>query len=332
MAQQVPAAESATEDSTKTKKDRKPEVFGYIQVFFKARREANGDGLTEPSVFRDQRVRIGVKGKVSQHVGYNVEIDPRAPDITGILRDGFITLDYLPHQEIRIGQQKTQFGYENSASSSRLFVVNRSEVSDGLGRGINLRDIGVGLVGFVRLGGGFRLENAITLVNGSGLNVQADSTKRKNVWGRLGLRYKRDSLIVRVGASGASGDQREPADPGPPATAPFTFSFTRLGAGLEVTHPRLFLAAEYVTGKDQSSVPGVSGRQSGYYAIVAGKTRWGVGPILRYDRAEEFKRWTVGAYAGLPSEDVSLLLNYEMFRDDLGKHDDRFYVRLQTRF
>jgi len=332
LAQQVPQADTVTADSTKAKKDKKPKVYGYLQVFFKARREANGDGVTEPTVFRDQRVRVGFKGNVSEHVGYAVEIDPRSPDISGVLRDGYITLDYLRHQEIRIGQQKTQFGYENSTSSSKLFVVNRAEVSEALGRGINLRDIGVGMVGFVRLGGGFRLEDAITVVNGSGLNVQADSTKRKNVWGRLGLRYKRDSLIVRAGVSGASGDQREPADPGPPAVAPFTFSFTRAGAGVEITHPRFFLAAEYVRGKDKSSTPGVTGTRSGYYAIAAAKTRWGVGPILRYDRTEEFKRWTLGAYAGLPGDDVSLLLNYEIFRDDLGKHDDRIYLRLQTRF
>ena len=120
-------------------------LSGYLQVFYKARRDANGDGITEPSVFRDQRVRIGINGKVTDHVGYDIEIDPRAPEVAGILRDAFITLDYLPHHEVRIGQQKTLFGYENPTSSSRLYTVNRSEVSDNLSRGVNLRDIGLGL-------------------------------------------------------------------------------------------------------------------------------------------------------------------------------------------
>ena len=52
---------------------------------------------------------------------------------------------------------------------------------------------------------------------------------------------------------------------------------------------------------------------------------------MRYDVFEDFKRWTVGAYAGLPSSNVSLLFNYEKFEDEVGAHDDRFYTRLQVR-
>lgn len=309
-------------------------VSGYTQVFYKGRRDANADGFTEPGVFRVQRVRLNFKGDLTRHVSYDVEIDPRAPDITGILRDAFISLDYLPRHEIRIGQQKTLFGHENPTSSSRLFTVNRSEVSDFLSRGINLRDIGIGVVGSVRLGGGFRLEDAVTLVNGSGLNVQADSTARKNVWGRLGVRYRSGDLTLRLGVSGASGDQQEPADSGPPPVAPFTFTFTRYGADFVVDHPRVHFAAEYIAGDDRApaSVPGAGGHRSGYYAILVGKTPWGFGPLVRYDAVEEFQRWTVGGYVGLPADDVSLLANYEVFRDALGKHDDRFYLRLQVRY
>ena len=332
----VPRADTASRDSARGSRGRRPSVrvSGYVHVFYKGRRDANGDGVVEPGVFRVQRARIEFRGDVTRHVGYDLEIDPRAPDITGILRDAFISLDYVPHHEIRIGQQKTMFGYENPASSSRLFVVNRSEVSDRLSRGINLRDVGVGVVGSVPLGSGFRFEDALTVVNGSGLNVQADSTGRKNVWGRFGARYRHAGWTVRFGVSAASGDLTEPADSGPPAVAPFTFTFTRLGAGLEIDHPRVFFAAEYVSGDDRApaSIPGAGGHRSGYYVIAVGKTRWGVGPLLRYDASDDFQRWTVGAFAGLPTSPASLLLNYEMFQDGLGTHDDRFYLRLQVRF
>ena len=332
-------SDSVDADSSAKKKKgakRRVNVSGYVQVFYKGRRDANSDGIVEPSVFRVQRVRIEFKGDVTPNVGYDVEIDPRAPEITGVLRDAFITLNYVPHHEIRVGQQKTLFGYENPLSSARLFVVNRAEMSDNLSRGPTLRDIGVGLVGWLPLRGRWRIEDAITVVNGSGMNVQADSTARKNVWGRLGVRIRDASgkTTARFGVSGASGDQQEPVDSGPPIVPAFNFNFTRYGADVQIDHPLAFVAAEFVSGdnKAPASLPDAGGTQIGYYGIVAVKTKWNAGPIVRYDVLEEFRRWTAGAYVGLPADDVSLLLNYEIFKDDLGKHDDRYYARLQLRF
>ena len=327
---------SAQDSATAGKRvKRMPAISGYVQVFYKGRRDADGSGSTEPSVFRVQRVRIELRGDVTPHIGYDVEIDPRAPDVTGILRDAFITLDYLPKHEIRIGQQKTLFGYENPTSSTRLFVVNRAEVSDNLSRGVTLRDIGVGVIGSIPINDRFRLEDAVTVVNGSGMNVQADSTARKNVWGRLGVRYRSAAkdFTVHLGVSGASGDQHEPIDSGPPAVPAFTRTFTRFGTDLEIDHPLGFLAAEFVSTNDKAPkiLGDVAGGAEGYYVLFAGKTRWKVGPIVRWDVFDEFRRLTGGAYIGRPSDDVSLLLNYEVFRDDAGKHDDRYYARLQIR-
>ena len=315
---------------------KKPTVklSGYVQFFYRARFDVNRDGIVDPDFFRVQRVRIEIKGRITPHIRYDVEVDPRAPEITGVLRDAFISLDYIPHHNLRLGQQKTQFGYENRESSTRLFTVNRSEVSDNLSRGVTLRDIGLGLIGRWSLQKGFAIEDAITLVNGSGMNVQADSTKRKNLWARIGGRYKRDSVTARLGLSFASGDQQEVADPGPPRVPGFTFDFRRWGADVEVDHPWGFLAAEYVKGEDNApaSVPDASGTRSGYYVILAGKTRWHLGPLVRYDQLETYQRWTYGAFYGLPSDDLRLLLNYEVWQDDLGRHDDKLYLWIQTRF
>lgn len=309
------------------------EVSGVVQVFFKARFEANGDGTTEPSVFRDQRVRISFKGQLNRRVGYDVEIDPRAPELAGVLRDAFITLALVPHHKFRIGQQKTQFGYENRESSSRLFVVNRSEISENLGRGTNLRDIGVGLVGRIPLGPTLDFEDGITLVNGSGMNVQADSTRRKNLWGRAGVRYAEKGKSLWLGVSGGTGDQQEPADPGPPPVTGFTFDFTRWGGDLEFDHPRGFLSAEYMRGRN-SAPAGTGGRTtvSGFYVLLAVKLPHHLGPMVRYDQFEEFKRWTLGGFLGRRSDPLRVLLNYEFIRDELGTHDDKLYLWMQTRF
>ena len=42
------------------------------------------------------------------------------------------------------------------------------------------------------------LELAFTLVNGAGMNVQADDTPTKNGWGRVGLRWKNDRAMMLV--------------------------------------------------------------------------------------------------------------------------------------
>jgi hypothetical protein len=326
----------ATDDPKPDKSYPKVKVSGFVQVFLKVRRARDGDVTTpdgtEPPVFRVQRARVKVHAKVTHHVDVQLELDPRAPEITGILRDAYVALDYLPHHELRIGQQKTQFGYENDESSTRLWFVNRSEVADNLMRGnVTLRDIGVGLIGDVPVGdGGWFVEDAVTVVNGAGANVQADTTPTKDAWGRVGARYEAEDWTVRAGFSGAAGDALEPADPGPPPADAFQFGFQRLGADVEVDTPWAWVAAEAAWGRDV--VDGEADVSTGGYALVAVKTPWKVGPTARYDALADFHRVTVGAFYGLADDRLRVLANYEVFADEEGPHDDRFYLWTQARF
>lgn len=111
-----------------------------------------------------------------------------------------------PRHEIRIGQQKTQFGCDGRESSSRLLAVNRTEVSGDLFPGITLRDIGIGLLGNVPIWDRFRFADAVTLTNGARPNEQDDNTDMKDEWGRLDIRYKTDDVWIGLGASGAIGN------------------------------------------------------------------------------------------------------------------------------
>ncbi len=331
-----PGAPPEKPSEKKPKKIGKVEVSGYIQVHYLHSADTNGDGSSTADRFRVLRARVSFKGLISKHVGYDMMIDARSPSITGLLRDAFIELKYIPRHDIRIGQQKTQFGYENPESSTRLFFVNRSELSDSLMRGINLRDIGVGLIGNVPFSDRWRFEDAITVVNGNGLNPPGtdDNNDQKNVWGRVGVRYKstdRD-LTAWLGVSGAQGDQLDEGDDPADPSDDFLFDFRRMGADFELDHKWFFLAMEYAQGTDieQDS----ASDSHGYYVLVAGKTPWRVGPLLRYDTLQgDFERWTAGAYYGLPKEDLRVLLNYE--RRDLEDGvpgDDRWYLQLQVVF
>ncbi len=325
-------------DSIKTEKKVKsyrPKITGFIQFQTLWHFDSNGDGETLPWRFRVQRARLMVKGKISKKISYQLEIDPRAPEITGIMRDAFIAFKYIPNHKVMLGQQKTQFGYENTMSSSRLYFVNRTDVSDNLSRGVNLRDIGIGLKGFIPLNDKYRFEDAVTLVNGAGINVQYDNTAKKNIWGRCGIRYKTNDLLWRFGVSGGYGDMLEPADT-IAGTEEYNLNFTRLGSDFQMEQKWFTLAAEYVLGWDED-LEGTSER-AGYYCLLTGNTPWNIGPLLRYEDMDgEFIRWTIGAYYGKPADRLRLFVNYEIrnVEDDpefpVGE-DNRLYLWIQLRF
>jgi hypothetical protein len=322
--------------STKTKK-YKPYVSGFVQVHFLEPFNTNGDSIVDPDRFRVLRARVSVDGKINKYVSYVVEIDPRSPEITGILRDAYISVKIIPDHTIRIGQQKTQFGYENRESSTRLYVVNRSEMSDNLSRGYNLRDIGIGLLGKLNINEQFRFEDAFTLVNGSGMNVPGieDFNRKKNLWGRMGIRYKAKDLMWRFGISGGMGDQKDLGEDPVNPSDDFIIDFKRFGLDAEIDHKWFFMASEYAAGTD--IVSDTISNPFGYYVLLAGKTKWKAGPLVRYDVLEdEWKRWTLGAYYGLPNDRIRVLLNYEFrgYHSDevLYGEDDRLYIQLQIRF
>jgi hypothetical protein len=320
------------EKGKKKWKGKPPRLHGYIQVFYRYAFETGVDGLVDNDNFRVQRVRLKVDGKVLPCVSYEVDVDPRAPEISGILRDAFIGLELIPTQQVRLGQQKMPFGYENWVSSSRLFAVNRTELSDNISRGLNLRDIGVALVGAIPLSERWRLEDALAVSNGAGLNVQNDDTHRFNFWGRLAARYAADEFWAELGGSAATGDFNDSAE---------YVAFNRVGADLEVDMKWLFVSTEFAMALDSTAEAGVgeSDEIPGFYFNVVGKTPWPVGPVARVDLVgDEYRRWTLGLYYGRASARFRVLVNYELreiFEDQAGnldRGDDKLYVWSQVRF
>ncbi len=319
----------------------RPDVEGYVQFHYRHELDANGDGGSSAPNFRVQRVRLGVEGDVLPRVSYDVEFDPRAPEITGLMRDAFLAFDIVPNHELRLGQQKTHFGYENVRSSTRLYTVNRSELADNLARGANLRDVGLGFLGHVEIGERWRFEDALNLVNGNGFNTQGDDTPMKNVWGRLGVRYRSPSdFTFRIGVSGGVGDQFEEEDPAI-VEDDFRFDFWRVGTDVQVEHDWLWVAAEFAYGENDlpaltvpEEVPAEVESVQALYVLAALTTPIEVGPLVRVDTEnDEFRRWTIGAYYGRPSARFRVLLNYEIREiEDDQRGDDRLYLWTQARF
>ena len=299
-----------------------PKVTGYMQNHFNY---PIGGGEFR---FRVQRARVGVEGRVNSRITYEIDVDPRAPDHAGTLRDAFFNVKLNKRHTLRLGQHKVKFGFINQRSSSRLYVVNRPEMADELSRGINLRDIGATLIGKGPKGGGARLDYAFSVVNGAGMNAQRDDNKAKNLSGRVGFSGKKESYKWTLGASAAHGDKFETSN-NPIYDGGYFVKFDRAGTDFFLDHDRFDLNGEFAIGKHKDR--GDKETIHGYYMTFVGKSSRGIGPVLSYDSINDTQdvRVTLGAYYGERNEDFRVLMNYE-FRGavDTG----RFYLWSLVRF
>lgn len=336
IAQGWPWSPKENGDSSALSKKYKVHVSGLIQVHYLTEFNTNGDSIQDPDGFRVLRARLTAEGKIAPKISYQVMIDPRAPESRGILRDCYISFDFAKDQSFRVGQQKTQFGYENTQSITELYVVNRSEMSDYLSRGINLRDCGIGWVGKQKLSEHWRMDQGITFTNGSGLNVRGpwEFSSTKNLWAKVGVRYKKDEFSARIGFSYGNGGMKDPGDLDFDPSDDFFIRFQRYGSDVQVDHKWFNLSGEYAMGTE--TINDSLEERFGYQVTVAGKTPWRIGPLFRYDGVDdEFKRMTAGLYYGEPKDRLRFLINYE-FRGEIKDipegHDDRLYLQLQLRF
>ncbi len=328
-------AQPAT-DSVKTKKYL-PKLEGVIQVHYLNEFNTNGDTVRDPDGFRILRARLIASGKISEKIGYQLMIDPRAPEIGGMLRDAYLEFNFIKNQQIRVGQQKTQFGWENSTSITKLYTVNRAEMSDAVCRGENLRDVGIGLLGHIPINDNWRFENAITFTNGTRMNVAGpfDFNSKKVCWARLGLQYKQHTNKLNIGGSFAFGGLRYLNDSIYTPTDDIYADIWRFGTDIQFDSKFCFFAAEFAQGIDKVQDT-IFAEPIGYQAQLALKTKWNAGPLVRYDSAEdEWKVLTIGAYYGMPKDKIRFLANY-LFRGNVtdvpGGHDDRFYIQTQITF
>src|SRR5678809_230026 len=96
------AAIQTTPPKQKKKKKKKPRISGFLQAFYRYTFATGDDDEVDADNFRIQRVRVGVSGKVIKKVSYDVEIDPRAPEVRGILRDAYIQFKHIPFHKLRV--------------------------------------------------------------------------------------------------------------------------------------------------------------------------------------------------------------------------------------
>jgi len=286
-----------------------PSLSGFAQVQFAAGLDGTGEGVAPTATVFIRRARVRVKGNVAKGIGYTFLAD--LATVNNLLRDAYVSTTLVPNHEIRLGQQKTQFGYENPEAATEVFFINFAYASEALARGPDLRDLGVGVLGQWELPAGFGVDYQLTAVNGAGPNVLVDDTPRKNLWGRAGGSYGDFGWKLKVGVSGALGDRFIKADPVTMQPA-YRVSFRRLGVDLRADTLWFFAVAEGALGSNDPSTGAGATTAAGGYVMAIGKTPWNVGPLVRaefYDPdlaniGDRNQRFTLGAYVDLKSEEL----------------------------
>jgi phosphate-selective porin len=212
-------------------------ISGYIQA---DALKVTGDDLEENAdTFRVRRARLSLNGDLAPKIGWNFSIEVSG---TPHLRDGYVTLRLADAANVRVGQFYQPFGLERLTSTTRLEVIDRTQLTERIAL---TRDPGIMVFNAKPFFGW--LSYSLDVSNGTGQNVN-DNNDGKDVTGRLVLAPPQIAGLS-VGVNAGSGKQ--------PA-------WTRNRSGVDVTFERgnAKIVAEALR---EESVDGPGPDRSGYY-------------------------------------------------------------------
>jgi phosphate-selective porin OprO/OprP len=233
------------------------QLAGYAQM-----RYQNLDEKGKIDGFDIRRARLDLKGTITPYwnIRFQVDLAGTAPK----LLDAYGECKIIDFFNLTMGQFKLPFSMENLASSSKLELIDRSQVIEALvarGKDVignqNGRDIGIQVSGsFLKVKDLPLFDYALGVFNGAGINV-SDKNEAKSVAGRLVFHPLKG---FDVGSSYYTGWDNF-------GSTPTNQKRERLGFELKYDLKKLSLKGEFIQGKDGST--GSSGwyAQSGYYII-----------------------------------------------------------------
>ncbi len=175
-------------------KGSKMTLGGFLQgqAEFGKSPDARFDGIEDRFLLR--RARLNVQGSFLENFDYKAEMDIGANSISeqtsyrAQLTDMFVNWNRYEYANLKIGQYKTHYGYEQIASDTKILTVERSLPNDRLTDG---RQIGSSLTGAVLEK---RLSYALGVFNGTSVNNSFNDNDQFMYVGRVqGTVLKTDS-------------------------------------------------------------------------------------------------------------------------------------------
>jgi phosphate-selective porin len=316
-------------------------VGGLLQVQAEFGDRGDSRFANDNDRFYLRRARLNATGKFLEEFDFRLEGEfagtlANTSGLRAQLTDAFITWNRYPEANIRVGQFKTPFGYEQLFSDPRLITIERSLVNDRLTQS---RQLGA------QVGGDLfekRLTYAAGVFNGNGANNNFNDDDSFLSAARLsGVLHQGKSLTWSLGGNVFSSEDTSVAasDVGLPNNV---FAGERLGTGLDtqVVAGRFDLWAEYLT-VDWEPASGRDFESEGWYvqgayffipnrlqAVLKAESF----DAIADDRAEPVETGTAGLNWYLKGHDLKLLLNYLHTRQAGLEDQDKILTRLQVIF
>lgn len=305
-----------------------------------------------------RRARLNIQGRFLEEFDFKLEGEfagtlAEATGSRAQLTDGYINWNRFDSANVKVGQFKSPFGFEQLYSDPRLFIAERSLVNDRLTAS---RQIGV------QVGGDLfdkKLSYATGVFNGTGVNTTANDND-KFLWagrvsavawqGTLGGQDVKWSLGADALATADTAITGQAAEFGfdvvPGGAKDNTFTGRRKAGGLDTQlHAgSLDVWVEYLRArfKPLDAIPARSFDAAGWYALAAyfvvPKT---LQAVVRYDTFDpnvllannSTSTWTLGGNWFLKSDDIKLQFDYLLSDiDGVPAKNKKLILRLQTIF
>ncbi len=291
-----------------------------------------------------RRARINATGKFLEEFDFRLEGDfggtlANTSALRAQLTDGFINWNRHPEANIRMGQFKTPFGFEQLFSDPRLITIERSLVNDRLTLS---RQLGV------QVGGDLlekRMNYAAGVFNGNGANNNFNDDDSFLSTARLsGVLRRAKSMTWSLGGNAFSSEDTSVA------ASDFgfdnnVFAGERVGTGFDtqLLAGRFELWAEYLavdwepsSRRPRSEVGSEGWYVQGSYFFIPNRLQAvlkaeSFDPVVE-DRTEPVEIGTAGLSWYLKGHDLKLLVNYLRIRQDGQEDQDKILTRMQVIF
>ena len=335
-------------------KESKLNLSGFIhaQGEFGDTPDARFNGIEDRIFIR--RARVAVSGSFAEHFDFKLETDLSGNSISeksGIspqLTDGFINWSQYSFANVKVGQFKLPFGYEQLASDTKIPTIERSLSNDRLTDG---RQIGLGVAGdFLEK----RVGYSVGLFNGTGVNTSANDNESFLYAGRvygvpfagkIGKQAARwavglDGLITKDSGVSKSGFGFDST----PATAAkdnlFRGDRNAIGVDTQFSWGRFGFEAEYLRAhfEPNNNIPDSSFDSQGWYAFgtfdILPKKLQAVFKYESFDPdtstdGDTSETYTLGLTYFIKGDDLKVMVNY-LLGNPAGEEDHQ--GRLLTRF
>jgi phosphate-selective porin OprO/OprP len=328
-------------------------IGGLLQVQFDAGDKGDSRFANDFDRFYLRRARLNASGRFLEDFDFRLEFDlagslSNTSALRAQMTDGYITWTRYPAANVRVGQFKTPFGFEQLYPDPKLITIERSLVNDRLT--LN-RQLGA------QVGGDLldkRLGYALGAFNGNGVNNNFNDNNAFVTVGRLTVVPVRgDAATWSVGANAFSSKDTGLAlsDLGldstpttPDKDGLFTGKRRGFGVDSQLQAGPFELWGEWLRGhfEPDSKIPLASFNANGWYgqaSLFVVPKRFQI--VVKYEtfdpndqkNADDTKTATLGANYYIKGNELKLMVNY--LRSDIPTSPDKqnkVIARLQVQF